>query len=125
MTNFIYPFRLGQLLLFSGRITSMPNTLFICNQNENRSKTAEALVPGSNSAGLYSEKSPVTEELMNWADILVVFEQKQVEELKKRYPKQCFDKRIFNLDVKDYYNYGDERLTREVKGKLRGVKNFL
>ena len=103
----------------------MTNTLFICNQNENRSKTAEALVPGSKSTGLYSDKSPVTKELVEWAELLVVFEQKQVDELKKRFPKQCFEKRIFNLEVKDYYNYGDEQLIKIIKEKLKEIKEFI
>ncbi len=96
----------------------MTNILFICNQNENRSKTAEELTPGSKSAGLYSEKSPVTEELMNWAETIVVFEQRQVDELKTRFPKQCFDKRLYNLDIKDLYDYGNKELTKQVREKL-------
>ena len=103
----------------------MTNTLFICNQNENRSRTAEELVPGSRSAGLYSEISPVTRELVEWTDIIVVFEQKQVEEVKKRFPKLAFEKRIFNLDVKDVYNYGDSELARVIKGKLEGIREFI
>jgi predicted protein tyrosine phosphatase len=103
----------------------MTNTLFICNQNENRSKTAEELTPGSKSAGLYSEKSPVTEELVKWAEVIVVFSQKQVEEVKKRFPKLAFEKRIFNLDIVDIYNYTDERLVNEVKEKLKGIKEFI
>ena len=99
----------------------MTNILFICNQNENRSKTAEELTPGSKSAGLYSEKSPVTEELMNWAETIVVFEQRQVDELKKRFPKQCFDTPIYNLDIKDLYDYGAGQLAKEVKKKLLSI----
>jgi len=101
------------------------NTLFLCNQNENRSKTSEELVPGSKSAGLYSEISPVTRELVEWADIIVVFEQKQVDEVKKRIPKLAFEKRIFNLDVSDVYNYGDPLLKKIIKGKLEGIREFL
>jgi predicted protein tyrosine phosphatase len=103
----------------------MTNTLFICNQNKNRSVTAEELTPGSKSAGLYSEKNPVTEELVKWADNIVVFSQKQVEEVKKRFPTLCFERRIFNLDIVDIYNYTDERLVKEVKEKLKGIKEFI
>jgi len=50
------------------------NILFICNQNQNRSKTAEELFKdrfNTRSAGLYNEK-PVTEKQISWADVIIV-----------------------------------------------------
>ncbi len=64
--------------------------LFICNQNQNRSKTAEEIFKGrfeTKSAGLYNE-SPVTEEQLEWADAVFVMEEEQRHELAKRFPKQ-------------------------------------
>ena len=60
--------------------------LFICNQNENRSKTAEELFKGrieTKSAGLYNEK-PVSEKQLSWADLVVVMEDEQRTEISKR-----------------------------------------
>ena len=103
----------------------MPNNiLFVCNQNENRSKTAEELVLGSRSAGLYSDKNTLSREHMEWADVIVVFEARQVAEVKKRFPQLAFEKRIFNLDVKDIYDYGDKRLEEEVRGKLYSSQEY-
>ena len=51
--------------------------LFICNQNQNRSKTAEELFKNkflTKSAGLFNEQ-PVTEKQLSWADTIVVMEE--------------------------------------------------
>ena len=59
------------------------NVLFICNQNENRSKTAEDLFKGkfkTKSAGLYNEK-PLTEKQLSWANLVVVMEDGQRTEI--------------------------------------------
>lgn len=64
--------------------------LFICNQNQNRSKTAENLFRNkfeTKSAGLYNEK-PVTEKQIEWADKIMVMEDSQRSEISKRFPKQ-------------------------------------
>jgi len=63
--------------------------LFICNQNQNRSKTAEELFKNkfkTKSAGLYNEK-PVTEKQISWADVIVVMDDSQRSEIAKRFPK--------------------------------------
>ncbi|MBI4451459.1 hypothetical protein HY642_05775 [Candidatus Woesearchaeota archaeon] len=53
--------------------------LFICNQNQHRSKTAEDLFKdtfNTKSAGLYNS-TPVTEEQLSWADVVLVMEDEQ------------------------------------------------
>ena len=62
--------------------------LFICNQNENRSKTAELVFKDSfetRSAGL-SNEYPVTEDQLEWADKVVVMEGHHRKEISKRFP---------------------------------------
>jgi len=54
--------------------------LFVCNQNQNRSKTAKDFFRdrfNTKSAGLYNEK-PVTEKEISWADTIVVMQDKQL-----------------------------------------------
>ena len=66
------------------------NVLFICNQNENRSKTAEEIFKDrfkTKSAGLYNTK-PVTEKQISWADTIIVMEEAQRSEIANRFPKQ-------------------------------------
>lgn len=94
--------------------------LFICNQNQNRSKTAEELFKNkfkTKSAGLYNEK-PVTEEQISWADVIVVMEDSQRSEIAKKFPKLYMQKRILSLDIPDVYNYNQPELVSTLKSKI-------
>lgn len=94
--------------------------LFICNQNQNRSKTAEHIFKDrfeTKSAGLYNEK-PVTERQLSWADIIVVMEDEQRTELANRFPSQYLQKRILSLDIQDIYQYGQPELIEDLKSKV-------
>ena len=94
--------------------------LFICNQNENRSKTAESLFKGkfeTKSAGLYNEK-PVTGKQLSWADIVVVMEDAQRTELASRFPKQYMQKKIISLDIPDIYHYNQPELVNVLKSRM-------
>ena len=94
--------------------------LFICNQNLNRSKTAEELFKGrfkTKSAGLYNEK-PVNEKNISWADIVVVMEDKQRTEIAKRFPKLYMQKKILSLDIPDNYYYNQPELVNLLKSKI-------
>lgn len=96
------------------------NILFICNQNENRSKTAEELFSSqfeTKSAGLYNEE-PVSEKQMNWADLIIVMEEEQRKELSKRFPKQYLKKQIIDLDIPDIYFYNQPELVEVLKEKM-------
>ncbi|MFH1211189.1 MAG: phosphotyrosine protein phosphatase [archaeon] len=97
--------------------------LFICNQNENRSKTAEEIFKNrfeTKSAGLYNEK-PVTEKQVSWADVVVVMEEEQRTEIGKRFPKQYMQKRILNLDIPDIYHHNQPELIDELKNKIKNL----
>ena len=94
--------------------------LFICNQNENRSKTAEELFKDrfeTKSAGLFNEK-PVTARQLSWAEVIVVMEDFQREEIAKRFPKQYMQKRILSLNVPDIYHYNQPELVNLLKSKI-------
>ena len=94
--------------------------LFICNQNQNRSRTAEEIFKGkfeTRSAGLYNG-NPVTEKDLLWADVVVVMEDAQRTELAKRFPRLYMQKRIISLDIPDIYDYGQKKLINELKIKV-------
>jgi protein-tyrosine phosphatase len=96
------------------------NILFICNQNQNRSKTAEHIFKNqfkTKSAGLYNTK-PVSEKQISWADVVVVMEDKQRTELSKRFPQQYMQKRIISLNIPDVYSYGQEDLVHLLQTKV-------
>ena len=95
--------------------------LFVCNQNENRSKTAEDLFKGkfkTKSAGLYNEK-PVTEKQISWADLIVVMEDEQRTEISRRFPKLYMQKRILSLKIPDVYYYNQPELVSVLKSKIK------
>jgi len=99
------------------------NVLFICNQNENRSKTAEEIFKDrfkTKSAGLYNAK-PVTENQISWADTIIVMEEAQRSEIANRFPKQYMLKCILSLDVPDIYYYNQLELIEILKLKINEI----
>ena len=98
----------------------MMNVLFICNQNQNRSRNAEEIFKGrfnTKSAGLYNIK-PVTEKQLSWADTIIVMEDAQRSEIAKRFPKQYLLKRILSLGIPDIYHYNQPELIDILKSKV-------
>ncbi|MBU0628629.1 MAG: phosphotyrosine protein phosphatase [Nanoarchaeota archaeon] len=96
------------------------NVLFVCNQNQNRSKTAENIFKDrfkTKSAGLYNTK-PITEKQVSWADVVVVMEDAQRSEIAKRFPKQYMLKRILSLEIPDVYHYNQPELVEELNSRI-------
>ncbi len=101
--------------------------LFICNQNENRSKTAEELFKSKHltrSAGLYNKK-PVSDKQISWADVVIVMEEEQRSEIAKRFPMLYLQKRILCLDIPDIYNHNDSKLVDQIKLKMNDYSGLL
>ena len=94
--------------------------LFICNQNQNRSKTAEKLFRdrfNTKSAGLFNEK-PLTESQLKWADFVIVMEDSQRSEIAKRFKKQYMQKQILSLNIPDVYQFNQPELIKILKSKI-------
>ena len=105
----------------------MKKVLFICNQNKNRSKTAEAIFSTTfetRSAGLYN-LNPVTQKELSWADVIIVMEEEQRHEIAKRFPKVYMQKRILNLNIPDIYSYNDSQLVNSLKSGIDEYTKFL
>lgn len=97
--------------------------LFVCNQNKHRSKTAEAMFSSdfeTRSAGLYSEK-PLTKKQLSWADLVVVMEDAQREEIAKRFPSEYMQKKILSLNIPDIYNYNQMELKSILDSKMKNL----
>jgi len=95
--------------------------LFVCNQNQNRSKTAEEIFRGkfeTKSAGLFCRK-PISKKEFSWADIVMVMEEEQRHELAKRFPELYLQKRILNLNIPDIYNHDNPHLVSSLKSKVK------
>lgn len=97
------------------------NVLFLCTANVQRSRTAEELfsvLDESNiykSAGLskkYVEKAETTlctEELLDWADKIYIFEDLHIERITRYTDKKHLHK-ITNLKIEDKYQYFQREL---------------
>lgn len=98
--------------------------LFVCARNRLRSPTAErvfATVPGveAESAGVAPDaETPVTPELINWADVILVMEPTHRAKLTRLFPAALRNKRIVCLDVPDEYDYMDPELVRLLRDRV-------
>lgn len=96
-------------------MTERPNILVVCGKNKKRSRTAEFIFKNDNrfnirSAGL-SEKSDkkLSEIDLNWADLVLVMEQKQKDKIMEIY-KRVELPAIKNLNIADDYEFMDKEL---------------
>ncbi len=101
--------------------------LFVCTANQQRSPTAESLYSNDSRFEVKSAGTspwairPVTAELIEWADWLVVMEEEHRRELRLRFPRQAQLARIFVLDIPDIYTYGDMILMREIRDRFEPI----
>lgn len=70
-------------------------------------------------AGIYSEKNPVTKELLDSAETIYVFEEHQRTWIAKHFPKEYMQKQILNLDIPDIYAYNQESLIQKIHESMR------
>ena len=94
--------------------------LFVCNQNQDRSKTAEELFKRkfeTKSSGLYSEKT-VSKKEISWADIIFVMEDGQRTEIARRFPKEYMQKRILSLNIPDTFYYNQPELVELLNSRV-------
>jgi predicted protein tyrosine phosphatase len=100
--------------------------LFVCNSNLNRSPTAEEIFKTDKklsvrSAGFWKgSRNVLTEELLDWADIVFVMEKSQREEIERRFPKHFRSKFIISLRIPDIYNFMDPELVHLIKERTKG-----
>ncbi len=94
----------------------MRNILFVCSQNKLRSPTAEQVFADRqdlevSSAGTNNDaETPLSSELVAWADIIFAMEKTHRSKIQRRYRAALKGKRIVCLDIPDDYGFMDERL---------------
>ena len=111
------------------------NFLVLCTANFQRSKTAEELFSALDknnhykSAGLskkYVEKNNstlCTEEMLQWSDKIIVFEDKHLERIREHTGTKYLDK-IINLNIDDKYKYFERDLVLLLLEKFKDIKNY-
>lgn len=102
----------------------MPRILFICGKNKWRSPTAEqvfAAYPDLEcaSAGVSHEaETPVSGELIEWADLIFVMEKAHKTKLAARFNAHLAGKRVVVLGIPDKYKFMEPALVALLKRKL-------
>ena len=98
--------------------------LFVCGKNRLRSPTAEQVFaewPGveTSSAGVNRDAdSPVTGELIAWADIILVMERAHGAKLKAKFQAHLRGKRLACLGIPDLYDYMAPDLVNLLRAKV-------
>ena len=102
----------------------MKNILFVCSQNRLRSPTAEQIYADHPalevlSAGTNNDaETPLTTELIAWADFIFVMEKTHRNKIQKRFYSKLNGKRLIVLEIPDEYEFMDEGLVRLLRAKL-------
>ncbi|MFD2053971.1 low molecular weight protein tyrosine phosphatase family protein [Mesorhizobium calcicola] len=94
----------------------MKNVLFICSQNRLRSPTAEQVFSARRdievaSAGTnHDADTPLTHDLVAWADIIFVMEKTHRMKLQKKFKASLKKARVICLDIPDDFEFMDPEL---------------
>ena len=98
--------------------------LFVCSENRLRSPTAAEIFNKYDnvvaiSAGTNSDaETPVSGDLIEWADAILVMEKSHKIKLSKRFPDLLKDKKLAVLDIPDNYAFMDPRVVRILKNRV-------
>jgi predicted protein tyrosine phosphatase len=99
------------------------HVLFVCGKNRRRSPTAEAVFSGVegfafSSAGTAADADcPVSADLLEWADDVVVMEDRQAQQLRMRFGAALKAKRVINLNIPDRYEAMQPELIAALRAK--------
>lgn len=102
----------------------MKRYLFVCSQNRLRSPTAEQVFSVRTdievaSAGTNNDaENPLTSELVEWADFIVVMERSHRNKVQKQFRRALGDKRMICLDIPDDYDFMDPDLIRLLEARM-------
>jgi predicted protein tyrosine phosphatase len=102
----------------------MKHVLFLCSRNRLRSPTAEQVFaewPGveTASAGVSNDaEQPVTAELLEWADLILVMEPVHRAKLTARWRPHLRRARVVCLDIPDDYEFMDPALVALLQARV-------
>lgn len=102
----------------------MLRILFVCSENRLRSPTAAAVFSefegvDAISAGTNKDcECPVSGDLIEWADAVLVMEASHRSKISKRYRPLLRDKKLAVLDIPDVFEYMDPMLVALLKARV-------
>lgn len=98
--------------------------MFVCSRNRLRSPTAEQVFaswPGieTASAGINRDAdNPVTPELLQWADLILVMERTHRSKLSAKFRAKMSGKRVVCLEIPDDFGYMEPSLVELLKARV-------
>jgi predicted protein tyrosine phosphatase len=102
----------------------MKRLLFVCSENRLRSPTAEAVFSeydGIEAIGAGTNldaDTPVSGDLIEWADIILVMEKSHRNKISKKYKELLKNKRLVVLEIPDIYEHMQPELIQLLKTKV-------
>ena len=102
----------------------MVKLLFVCSENRLRSPAAEAVfsdydgVEAIDAGTNLDAVTPVSGDLIEWADAILVMEQSHRNKISKKYKAQLKGKKLAVLDIPDNYKYMEPALIKLLKVKV-------
>lgn len=105
----------------------MKKLLFVCSENRLRSPTAEAVfseyegVEAIGAGTNLDAETPVSGDLIEWADIVLVMEKSHRNKISKKYKELLKDKKLVVLDIPDNYGCMQPELIQLLKAKVARV----
>ena len=98
--------------------------LFVCSENRLRSPTAEAVfseyegVEAIGAGTNHDAETPVSGDLVEWADTILVMEKSHRNKISKKFKEQLKGKKLVVLDIPDVYECMDPELIKLLKAKV-------
>ncbi len=98
--------------------------LFVCSENRLRSPTAAAVFSEYEgveaiSAGTNSDcETPVSGDLIEWADIVLVMEKSHKNKVSKKFRPLLKDKKVSVLEIPDDFDFMDPILVRILRNRV-------
>lgn len=98
--------------------------LFVCSENRMRSPTAEAVfseyegVEALSAGTNRDSETPVSGDLIEWADVILVMEESHRDKLTKRFGELLRHKRLAILSIPDVYPFMDPLLVDVLKERV-------
>ena len=98
--------------------------LFVCSECRLRSPTAaavfsqyqgvEAISAGTNA----DSETPISGDLIEWADIILVMEQSHRRKIQKKFREALKPKRVAVLNIPDHFDFMDPLLVRLLQNRV-------
>ncbi len=98
--------------------------LFVCSENRLRSPTGEEIFSryeGVEAIGCGTNadaETPLSGDLIEWADVVFVMEKSHRNKVKKKYRDLLKNKRLISLDIPDSYERMDPNLIRLLESRV-------